>query len=232
MTPCTMRRRLPGRRPSSAKRWSAEAWHRAGAGGAWVELRGRLDRTRGWWLPRVDAVERDRIPFPAGPVVLATAASGDLGWLAATYGWVRGPLSGSGSHTVRGVLSGDDALERAHAALPRHRSVHRVRWRPLPDVALGARLEARSGARWADFATAGPLFDGTLAGGAWLDLSAEKALLAGRGAVEVRVLDVLDREMRLHPLAGTPGLTLEVLGRLRLGAQSSGPGASSESLRR
>ncbi|MBW3535646.1 MAG: hypothetical protein KY453_10610 [Gemmatimonadetes bacterium] len=213
------------------RRISAEAWHRRATDASWVEVRARADRTAGWWLPRADVGVGDGIPFLAGPLGVATDAEGLLGWLDVRYGWSRGPLDGWGSHAVRGVLDGDRVLEEAHETLPRHRSVHHARWLVREDLALTARLEARSGTRHEAFRDAGSLFPAVLSGGAWLDVGARKALLDGRGELELVVRDVLDRELATHPLAGTPGLTLEVLGRVRLGSQPS-PGVSSERRRR
>ena len=209
----------PAEPPTALRRGVVEAWHRRGDARGWAELRGRLDRAEGWWLPRLDVVTEEGVPGAAGPLELDTEAGGVLGWLGVRYGWSYGTLEGWGDHAVRGVLDGDAALERAHASLPRHRSVHRLRWRPVDDLAVTARLEARSASRHEGFRDAGPLFPADLPGGAWLDLGATKGLLGGRASLEMVVRDVLDRELATHPLAGTPGLTLEVLGRVRLGAQ-------------
>jgi hypothetical protein len=119
---------------------------------------------------------------------------------------------------VRSLLGGNGPYERAHVALPRHRLLHHLEWRPRGDLDLAASAELTGATRWEGYATdAAPA--GRLDGRATLQIAIRKRAWDDRLEAGLTVLDLADQRVPRHPLGAAPGLTMIVSGALRLGAR-------------
>jgi hypothetical protein len=158
-----------------------------------------------------------KVPETTAPV-LVDSGRGTSALLRAGLTWRGGPLSGEGSWSVRSLLGGNEPYERAHGALPRHRLLHHLLWRPRGDLDLAASAELTSATRWEGYATdAAPA--GRLDGRATLQIAIRKRAWDDRLEAGVTLLDLADQGVPRHPLGAAPGLTMIVSGTLRLGSR-------------
>jgi hypothetical protein len=165
------------------------------------------------------AIRARAVPVPAAAAPLVVrSGEGTAATVVARFGWRWSALSGEGSWRVHGLIEGTEAMERAHRALPRHRLLQHVRWRPRADLDLLASAEIASATRWEGYETDAST-EGRLAGRAALQLAILKRVWDDRMEAGVTILDVTDRSVPLHPLGAAPGLTLIVSGTVRLGSR-------------
>ena len=185
------------------------------ATGLELGLLGRWTDLRGVSLALPSFVLEGGLPSHEGTLAFDPGARGEVGVVRAEMAWSPDRrLEIRGHYRWAGTLSGDDAFRSSRAAIPRHRWVQRVTWRPLPDLWMALRADARSDARWEAYRAMGREL---VPGGTRLGPSAGKDLWAGRARVQGRLGDLLDEEIALHPLGAAPGLTLAVEGAVRIG---------------